>query len=146
LFISREIFKKGGEMRRGFTLLELIVVIIIIGILATLAVGQYFKMVERGRTAEAKAILGQLRTSEIAYRMEHDNYTNDLSLLMVGGIGGCDPMHFFGYTVTIDAGNSFVATAERCVSNGKPPQIAAGGNYIITLNNDGNFGGTPGFY
>jgi prepilin-type N-terminal cleavage/methylation domain-containing protein len=41
--------------KKGFTLLELIVVIVIIGVLATLGLTQYASMVERGRSAEAKA-------------------------------------------------------------------------------------------
>jgi len=40
--------------RKGFTLLELIVVIIILGILASLGFSQYIKMVEKGRSAEAR--------------------------------------------------------------------------------------------
>ena len=58
---------------RSFTLLELIIVIIIIGILAVLGFTQYGRMVERSRGAEAKAILGDIRKLAYAYRMEHGN-------------------------------------------------------------------------
>lgn len=47
-------------MKKGFTLLELIIVIIIIGILATLGLTQYARMVERGRGAEARQLLGNI--------------------------------------------------------------------------------------
>lgn len=50
--------KKG---KRGFTLLEILIVIIIIGILATLAVPQYFRTIERARQSEAISNLGLLR-------------------------------------------------------------------------------------
>ncbi|MBU0547795.1 MAG: prepilin-type N-terminal cleavage/methylation domain-containing protein, partial [Candidatus Omnitrophica bacterium] len=36
-------------MRKGFTLIELIVVIIIVGILASVGMTQYTKVVEKGR-------------------------------------------------------------------------------------------------
>ena len=61
--------------RKGFTLLELVVVVIILGILATLGFTQYTKMVEKGRTAEAKMILGQIRTAQVAYNQQFGGFT-----------------------------------------------------------------------
>ena len=52
-----------NNKRRGFTLLELIMVIVIIGVLAALAVPQYSKMVEKARAASAtpRLVLPQAR-------------------------------------------------------------------------------------
>jgi len=132
-------------MKRGFTLLELIVVIIIIGILATLGFSQYAKVMEKGRTAEAKAILGQLRTAETAYRLERNTYTSDLAQLAVGAPAACDSAaHYFSYGVT-GAAATFTATATRCTTNtSKSP--AASAVYNITLNEAGTWGGDAGYY
>ncbi len=70
-------------MRKGFTLLELIVVIIIIGVLASLAVPQYFKVTERARAAEGLGLLSLIRTSQIRYKAEKAAYATDMTLLDV---------------------------------------------------------------
>lgn len=48
--------------KKGFTLIEVLIVVIIIGILATLLLPQMGQMAERTRTAEAKNMIGALRT------------------------------------------------------------------------------------
>ena len=65
---------KEGQMRReremkrgGFTLLELLMVVIIIGILAAAAIPTYSRTVEKSRSAEAMNYLGALRGSELRF-------------------------------------------------------------------------------
>ncbi len=71
-------------MKRGFTLVEILVVIIVIGILATIALPQFFKVAERGRASEGVGILGALRSAQMRYYTEHQgNYADDCSDLDV---------------------------------------------------------------
>lgn len=127
-------------MKRGFTLLELIVVIIIIGILATLGFTQYAKVIERGRTAEAKAILGQLRTAQEAYRLENGAYTATIGDLAFEAPTACATTHYFSYATDATTG-----TATRCTAGGKTPNATA--SYTITITySTGVWGGTAGYY
>ncbi|MDO8525304.1 MAG: prepilin-type N-terminal cleavage/methylation domain-containing protein [Candidatus Omnitrophota bacterium] len=62
--------KKLFGNNKGFTLLELIVVVIIIGILAAIALPQYLGFTERARVSEASTALGAVSTAISAIRLE----------------------------------------------------------------------------
>ncbi len=61
-------------MKKGFTLLELRIVVIVIGILASIAIPQFLNAVEKGRVAKAKNALGLIAHAEKMYRAEIDTY------------------------------------------------------------------------
>jgi len=65
-------------MNKGFTLIELLVVVLIIGILASIALPQYTKAVERSRMAEAVQILGDLATAQSIFYMQHNAFADGL--------------------------------------------------------------------
>ena len=51
--------------RRGFTLVEILTVIMILAVLAAIAVPSYEKAIERSHVAEARAVLKQMLESKL---------------------------------------------------------------------------------
>lgn len=73
--------------RGGFTLLELLVVMIIISILAALAIPRFLVGTEAAKCTEAKRFLGSIREAEVTYQQTTGGYTNSLNDLGVSAIG-----------------------------------------------------------
>ena len=126
-------------MRKGFTLVELIIVIIIVGIMAPVALTQYNKVVEKSRGAEARMILGNLRSSEIANNYDAGAYISVTSLGIGAPDSTCATTHYFSYACT----TAGTCTATRCTAGGRTPN--GGSGWTKTLDITGTWTGTAGY-
>ncbi|MCA9733970.1 MAG: prepilin-type N-terminal cleavage/methylation domain-containing protein [Deferribacteres bacterium] len=74
-------FKKLLQNEEGFTLTELLVVIVIIGILAALTIPKFMNVTTSAKMTEAKLLLKQVYNLQKAYYMENDVYAQDLQYI-----------------------------------------------------------------
>lgn len=130
--------KRETIRRGGFTLLELMMVVIIIAILAAVALPQYLKLAEKARMTEAVSLLGELRSSELRYFPENSTYTGvftqlDLDPTVAGEMAGATK---FAYTIPVVSAANFVVVATRGPSPAVTAPCIAG--YTIRQNRNGN--------
>ncbi|PID75394.1 MAG: dolichyl-phosphate-mannose--protein mannosyltransferase [Deltaproteobacteria bacterium] len=65
---------KKLQNKEGFTLIELMIVVAIIGILAAIAIPNFLRYQLKAKTSEAKTNIGGIRTSAEAYAAEYNTY------------------------------------------------------------------------
>jgi prepilin-type N-terminal cleavage/methylation domain-containing protein len=94
------------KTEKGFTLIELTIIVLIISILAMLALPRFINASTRSKQSEAQGILKQIYTLERAYFQEHGNYTDDFSVLEIEIL----PNTRYAYSIIIND-LTFIATA-----------------------------------
>lgn len=96
----------------GFTLTELLIVVIIIGIVATLSLPMLVKTIEKAKLGEAASNLNLIRTGEKIYFLEYGIFAPNISDLNIE-----DPNNptnrYFDYTLPSATGTDFTARAQR---------------------------------
>ena len=66
---------------KGFTLIEMLVVVLIIGILAAIALPQYRRAVAKAELAQIITAVKSLRSATDRYYLIHDEYAKDINAL-----------------------------------------------------------------
>ncbi len=101
--------------KKGFTLIELMIVVAIIGILAAIAIPNFLKYQAKSKQSEAKTSLGAIGTSAEAWRAEHDTYVANKSQLAWAPQGQNRYAYFYNglmiYSSFIDPANGTRDTA-----------------------------------
>ena len=132
--------KKLYTRRGGFTLIELMIVVAIIGILAAIAIPNFLRFQLKAKSSEGKTNLAAIRTAEESYFAEYGVYIssepspptilNNQKIIFTHAIAakgfdvlGWSPegMVFFNYSVAI-AGNEYTAAAMADIDNNSTHQ------------------------
>lgn len=123
------------KKNRGFTLIEVMMVVAIIGILAAIAYPSYQNQLKKGRRAAAQSFLMEVSSKEQQYLLDARTYAlgstalTDLGLVVPTNVSG-----FYTITVTPSAPTtppSFTATATPISTS----QQASDG--VLTIDNTG---------
>ncbi|MGZ8252497.1 MAG: type IV pilin protein [Methylophilaceae bacterium] len=123
----------------GFTLIELMIVVAIIGILASIAVPSYQEYVQRGKVAEATSTLAALRVRMEQHFQDFRTYQD-----VGANVAPCAPINgakYFTYTCTAQTATTYIIQAAGISSQGM-----SNFNFTIDQNNarTSNFNGTTG--
>lgn len=123
----RKTMKRLRVLQRedGFSLTELMVVLVIIGILTLIALPRFMHMTTKAKTTEAKMMLRNVHTLMQAYFFEHDHYTTDLAL-----IG-------FEQTPTVEEGGS--ARYVISIESADGAQFMTVATAVVDFDKDGQF-------
>jgi type IV pilus assembly protein PilE len=106
--------------QKGFTMIELMVVVVIVAILAAIAIPIYGRYIKNARMTEAEARIGEIITAAKAYAQETDEVPPGGNGIgewpPAGGAGLCDlnPTQYFTYEIAPggnEANTALVITA-----------------------------------
>ncbi len=96
---------------RGFTMTELLIVVAVIGILASIALPAYNNYTFRARRADGQHLLQNVATAQERYYSTYNRFTGSLSQLGFTGAAKSDSGYYTA-TVTVSADNlTYTATA-----------------------------------
>jgi len=117
-------------MQKGFTLIELMIVVVVVGILAAVAFPSYENYIVKGNRAAAQAFMADVENRQKQYLLDARSYASDLATL--GMAAPADVSNF--YTVTIAASATPPAFEIKATPVAGTRQAADG---ELTLHSDG---------
>ena len=98
--------------QRGITLTELMIVVVIVGILASVAYPQYREFAARAKRTEAKSALLQIAMNQERFYLSNNTFTNDMTNLGFSGAGNViTDSGSYSVSVTAADASNFTAVA-----------------------------------
>jgi len=122
---------------RGMTLIELMVVLAIVAILATIAVGSYRRYVLRANRTDATSALLRIQVAEEKFFLQNNTYTTQVTVAVLG-IASPTPNGFYTLAVTGDPNSTNnIATSFQATATAVAPQTQDTSCLTLTINDQG---------
>jgi type IV pilus assembly protein PilE len=118
----------------GVTLLELLTVVVIVAILASIAVPSYRSFVLRANRSDAKSALLAMQAAQEKFYLQNNVYTSKIDTAPPEGLGMMTATTHGYYTLRVevpDDGQTYKAFAEQTPEGGQEDDQKCG-NYSIT--------------
>ena len=112
--MMRKIWERRSSDESGFTLVELLVVIVILGILAAVAVFAVGGITDKGKASACKADLKSTEVASEAYFAKNGAYAADIPALVTAQFLRSAPGTGNGYTITYTAASGAVSSTPAC--------------------------------
>jgi prepilin-type N-terminal cleavage/methylation domain-containing protein len=135
---------------RGFTLIELMIAVTVIGILASVAIPMFQVVPQRSKSTEAVTALGLIRSAMRIYYVEHGTYANaglftDGAQVTNGRMLGVTDSDLMGRYFSSECytfhgaptANSYTIECDGSVSTAPFASEVAG--IVVTIDEDGDF-------
>ena len=133
--------KNSNRILEGFTLVEILIVVVIIGILATVAIPTYFKYVERGYASDAKVQIKNILQNAELYRQETGDWPTDVETMNAEGYIELKRSILNKWEFTIQLEDDEVGTSGQISATSLPGMQGGEGNQIIYLVDEGEYVG-----
>jgi len=125
---------------RGMTLIELMVVLAVVAILSTIAVGSYRQYVLRANRTDATGALLRIQVAEEKFFLQNNTYTTDVTDFPPTGLGVASPTTngFYTLAVTGDpASTNNIATSFKATATATGTQTQDTSCLTLTITDQG---------
>jgi len=137
-------FFRRKPNQKGFTMIELMVVVVIVGILAAIAIPLYGKYVKNARVTEATGRMGEIVTASKAWAQENQDASGNPTWPSgAGGIVDMANTELYSYAITSGGGGDATSTPLVITATGLSGGKMAGVSIVMTVTDINSSGGAP---